>query len=119
MDTKGVVVGAEVVVVFTARKEKIHSLDWHADYSGGLLDHRNKAYHQKAIKRLQNQNDFRNPPPHQIKIISYSCFLKHENRACHQEELNKILKSFSSTPIQKLKLYQAFNIMHFKMYFHQ
>lgn len=27
---EGVVV--EVVVVFTARKEKIHSLDWHADY---------------------------------------------------------------------------------------
>lgn len=50
VDTKGVVVGAEVVVVFTARKEKIHSLDWHADYSGGLLDHRNKAYHQKAPK---------------------------------------------------------------------
>lgn len=56
---------------------------------------------------------FVTPPPHQIKIISYSCFLKHENRACHQEELNKILKSFSSTPIQKLKLYQVFNIMHF------
>lgn len=50
VDTKGVVVGAEVVVVFTARKEKIHSLDWHADYSGGLLDHQNNAYHQKAPK---------------------------------------------------------------------
>lgn len=50
---EAIVVVVVEVVVFTARKEKIRILDWHADYIGGLLGESSQISQCELIMKIK------------------------------------------------------------------